>query len=435
MNSNIPGGKVFVFKSGLASQTGNQFGTLQEALLQARACPGSTVRMDGNGSTVAGTYDWTGVAFDGGDGKIGGTLSCVNGTRFTGLGLVRNVAIHQVNTGFPLFTTPAGNWNLVLEQGASLTADAGATQPTISVAATTTFFGATLKNGSFLGGGIGGATAAEISAIAASSTEIFLQTGSFILANALTGAGAIAVEAEDGCSVASPQTGAAAYTVSYSELAAFKCRGIATSIAAYTGSGTGLLTGAAVGALGAQDGLTYGIGQRILLPKGLTNVSAVDQGPWVVSVVGDGATQYVLTRPGWWAHLALIEPGTVIELGAEGTGVLSGTSWKAMCANALRVDTGDPLFFPGQATALISMGAGTPTGLAIVTTIPIFSTASGITWTPVTATTPTLTVTYGQSAMTAGALGTASATIQARIAAGTVNVADGSTGKITIRNW
>lgn len=124
-------------------------------------------------------------------------------------------------------------------------------------------------------------------------------------------------------------------------------RVVITSIAAYAGTGTGVLTASATGAIGAQDGATLTAGQLVFLPKvtggaGGTTVAA-DVGPWIVTDPG-GATKFVLTRPAWWAHGAAIQQAFDIPI-AEGT-VWIGSTWRTTCAAGLLVDTGDPLFYP-----------------------------------------------------------------------------------------
>ena len=146
---------------------------------------------------------------------------------------------------------------------------------------------------------------------------------------------------------------------------AFSVRGVATSIGANTGTGTGKLTVTATGALGAQDGLTYTAGQQIFIQPGTSNVAAVDSGPWVVTNPGGVGVQAVLTRPAWWSHGAAWISGSEIIVGGEGTN-LANTTWRATAASAL-IDATDPAFYCGrfvfQATLVagtLVMAAGTP---------------------------------------------------------------------------
>lgn len=125
-------------------------------------------------------------------------------------------------------------------------------------------------------------------------------------------------------------------------------RVVITSIAAYVGTTTGVLTASANGAIGAQDGATLTAGQIVFLPKvtggagGTT--AAADVGPWVVTNPGGASAKFVLTRPAWWTHGAAIPQASTIVI-AEGT-VWAATTWRSTCAAGLVIDTGDPLFYP-----------------------------------------------------------------------------------------
>ena len=219
--------------------------------------------------------------------------------------------------------------------------------------------------------------------------------------------------------------------VSPTELQGFRARAVVTSLAAYTGTGTGVLTGSANGAIATQDGVTLAVGDQILIPTGTANVTAVDAGPWVVTTLGTAGTKYVLSRPDWWAHGLAFPSGAVIEIGGEGT-FWAGTSWKGFAAAGV-VDTNDPQFFPGRVTQSVVLVAGTKT----IANVPILSaTRTGVEMTRTTANTSTLTTGgYQTTTFTPGALGTASLVIQAAVAAGTINVADVSTLALTIINW
>lgn len=151
---------------------------------------------------------------------------------------------------------------------------------------------------------------------------------------------------------------------------ALKATTVATSIAAYTGTGTGTLTGSSNGALGAQDGITLTAGQVVLFPSTISNVSAADVGPWVVTVVGTGGTKYVLTRPDWWAHGAAIVPAASIVVGAGGT-VWPGSTWRVFATGTKVIDTDDPTFYPEHSLFTATLGGGgtvTVSGLYIATT-------------------------------------------------------------------
>lgn len=137
-----------------------------------------------------------------------------------------------------------------------------------------------------------------------------------------------------------------------------KARAVVTSIAAYTGSGTGTLTGSVNGALGAQDGLTMVAGDVVFIPSQITNVTAAkDIGPYVVSVVGTAGTKYVLTRPDWWVTGSAIVQGAAISLGGEGS-AWAGSSWKTFAAKSKIIDTDDPVFYPDSHLFTATVGGG-----------------------------------------------------------------------------
>lgn len=149
-------------------------------------------------------------------------------------------------------------------------------------------------------------------------------------------------------------------------------RGVITTIAAYTGTLSGVLTGSAVGALGAQDtGVTPAIGDLLFLPKvtggaGGTTVGA-DAGPWVVTTPGNASTKFVLTRPGWYQHGAPIPQCLDIRIGGEGT-IWKGKTWRSFCAPGLVIDTGDPLFYPSSQSGAGAIGTPVTGVFAIGTT-------------------------------------------------------------------
>lgn len=152
----------------------------------------------------------------------------------------------------------------------------------------------------------------------------------------------------------------------------FMARGVITSLAAFTGSGTGVLTGSVNGAIGTQDGLTLAVGDVVILPAvtaGAAVIAAKDVGPYVVTAVGSASAKYVLTRPSWWATGSEIPAGHPLEVYGTGT-KWGGTAWKAMCAGGLVVDTGDPLLYPQveKGTKALAAGTGSVTGLFAFTT-------------------------------------------------------------------
>lgn len=209
-----------------------------------------------------------------------------------------------------------------------------------------------------------------------------------------------------------------------------KVRAVATSIGTYTSTG-GVLTAAATGAMSAQDGVTLVAGDGVLLPAGLTNVAAGDEGPWSVTDVGTSTTAMTLTRPGWWRNGSAVIPGREVTVSGEGT-LFPGTKWRSMAAKAKVVGTDSPALYPGLVMQQVTLS----TGAATVTNVPIFKTTSLVRFdrrTP--GGTLTSTVQYNASTVTAGALGTASATVQAQIATGGVQTSDTSVGVLSIQNF
>lgn len=150
-------------------------------------------------------------------------------------------------------------------------------------------------------------------------------------------------------------------------LGEFKARAVITSIAAYTAV-AGVLTANANGAIGAQDGVTLVAGDLVMLQAGITNVTAADAGPYVVTQVGTGGTPFILTRPNWYAHGDTIQPGIVVDVGGEGS-AWSGSQWKALCGKAQVVGTNDPKFYPRvvKGTQALTAGAATVNNLQVWT--------------------------------------------------------------------
>ena len=207
----------------------------------------------------------------------------------------------------------------------------------------------------------------------------------------------------------------------------FKARGVATSVAAFTAS-AGVLTANAVGALGTQDGLTYTAGQQIVLPV-ITNVTAANSGPYVVTNPGAAGAALVLTRPDWYPHGGTFVSNQPIDVGEEGS-LFGPSEWAPFAANGT-IGTSDPKFRPRSVTQQVTLVAG----VAVITNVPIYSvTQSNVHITRKTANTCTLTYQYVPLSYVAGDLGTATVTITAVIDAGTINNVDISTLLVTIEN-
>jgi hypothetical protein len=217
--------------------------------------------------------------------------------------------------------------------------------------------------------------------------------------------------------------------------AAFKARAVMTSLGANTGTTTGTLTITATGALAAQDGVTPATGDRLWIQEGTTNLAAAsDAGLWLVANAGGTGVHAVLTRPPEWQTGAVMIAGQQFEIGGEGT-LWAGTQWKSFAAKGSVVDTTAPLFFVREVSQAVALVASTFTlsnvGIRSATKSAVFAqfqAAGG---------TVTNTVGYGViAAPTPGAIGTASAVIDALASGMTKNgTADTSTVVVTVINW
>lgn len=181
----------------------------------------------------------------------------------------------------------------------------------------------------------------------------------------------------------------------------------------------------------SNDGLTYAEGDLCLL---VLQTTAAQCGIYKVGVVAAGVAALTRVVP----HEAgrKILNGMVVEV-SEGT-LYAGTSWKAMCTGAKVFGTDDPLFYPRKIHSTITLVAGTLAMGATQGTWLFSTTKSDVQVTRNTAGTSTAT-TGGYSAAvagrTAGKVGTAVVTVQAEVAAGTINNADVSTLDVLITNW
>lgn len=214
-----------------------------------------------------------------------------------------------------------------------------------------------------------------------------------------------------------------------------KARAVATSIGANTGTGTGTLTITATGALGAQDTVAVSAGDVIFIQEGTANVADIDAGPWVITTYGTTGVSAVLTRPSWWAHGGAMLTGTIIDVGGEGTR-WAGSQWKCFATTGTVIDTTAPTFWPRYAAKSVTAVAGVLGGAAI-TDLPIRS----ATFSQVVATnqgTASNTATRGAprvTAITAGKTGSASVTLNAESAPGTVNASDVGVYTVGVTNW
>jgi hypothetical protein len=176
----------------------------------------------------------------------------------------------------------------------------------------------------------------------------------------------------------------------------------------------------------ANDGVTNVQGDVVLL---WMQATAAQNGPYEVGAPVAGVAP--LTRPSWWATGGEFISGQSIDVGGEGT-VFKGTSWKAYAASGV-IDTNDPQFYPTKVTQQVNLGGGSPTGTVNITNVPIRNAAqSNFLITQVTPTTATLTNGgYEPRSITPSAT-SPSVAIQACVAGGGINTADGSTLNVTI---
>ena len=126
----------------------------------------------------------------------------------------------------------------------------------------------------------------------------------------------------------------------------YKARNIVTSLAAYTGSGTGTLTASANGAWPAQDGVTNAVGDVVFIPAQTTNlVGALDSGPWQIANLGGAGAKYVLQRPDWFVTGGTVVQGLDVVIGGEGTAG-AGNTWRSFATPGQTIGTNDPVFYP-----------------------------------------------------------------------------------------
>lgn len=210
---------------------------------------------------------------------------------------------------------------------------------------------------------------------------------------------------------------------------AYKARAVATSIAAYTAA-SGVITASATGAIGAQDGVTMVATDLLLIPEGLSNVTAADAGPYIVTNAGSGSAAFVLTRPDWWPHGGGILPGAVIQLGADGT-LFKGSAWKTFVAKSKVVGTDAPLLYPDYVCQSVTLASGVIT----VSNVPILSATKSFFGINRTTLGGTASGTYNPTTITAGVLGTGSFQVSSQSITGTTNASDTSTLNIAVENW
>jgi hypothetical protein len=104
----------------------------------------------------------------------------------------------------------------------------------------------------------------------------------------------------------------------------YKARNVVTSLQAYTGTGTNVLTETANGAWAAQDGVTNAVGDVVFIFTTTTNlVGALDSGPWQITSLGSAGSKWVLTRPSWFTT------GSTIPQGSTSTSVVRAPRGRA----------------------------------------------------------------------------------------------------------
>lgn len=224
----------------------------------------------------------------------------------------------------------------------------------------------------------------------------------------------------------------------------FYARVVCTLPDAYTGSGTATLTETtAASGLGTQEGVTLAVGDVVFVPPGSANLSnAKDSGPWVVSVIGNGATKWVLTRPDWWLNGSTIPQGKIIDIGGEGN-FSGGSRWKTFCGKNQNVGTNDPQFFVGRITFQVTLASGTKaltagTGGVGGGNCPVGILSASRSQCEVSLNTlggtNTGTVSYGSKALTPGYIGTAAVSLFAFAANMTTQASDASVLNVTLDN-
>jgi hypothetical protein len=163
--------------------------------------------------------------------------------------------------------------------------------------------------------------------------------------------------------------GALTGTLASAELLAWKRPVDATtaaSLAAYTRVAN-VITANANGALAAVDGVTLTVGQRMLLTRG---AAGADNGIYIVTQVGDGATPFILTRAVDMAASSDLVTGLAVQC-AGGT-ANGGDLFYLSTTGALTLNT-TSLTFSSKARLVVSgsvtISNGASSGTATVGTV------------------------------------------------------------------
>lgn len=172
-----------------------------------------------------------------------------------------------------------------------------------------------------------------------------------------------------------------------------------------------------------HDGQTFIANDRVLLANQTT---ASQNGIYVVGTVAAGAAP--LTRSFDMPAGSSVVAGTIVPV--IGGTVFAGTNWRATATAT--VGSADPVHYPET----VSLHATLVAGELTVTGIPLFASKYAIVMSRSAAAGTALTVQYvtGLTATMTGKTAPAF-TLNAAIAAGTINVADTSDLEVVVRNF
>lgn len=208
---------------------------------------------------------------------------------------------------------------------------------------------------------------------------------------------------------------------------------IVAALPAYTAT-AGVLTGNANGAITSAmaDGQTPAVGDTFLLPPGIAG-AAGDVGLYTITAVGSAGAVFTAVQASAWKSGTFVMPKTEV-LVSRGT-VFSNTTWVVTNTGLTNaIGSTNFLLYPRTVNLSVTLSAS---GNFAITTVPLLS-ATLTNVIPVRKTaggTVTSTIMYNMAAaLTPGALGTATTTVQASVAAGTANTADQSVLEVTIQN-
>ena len=141
----------------------------------------------------------------------------------------------------------------------------------------------------------------------------------------------------------------------------------------------GIMTGPTNTALPTQDnGVACAVGNLVFAPKGLANLPAAAQsGPWEITSLGSGSSQWTMERPSWWLTSSAIPLESSIRIGPEGL-VWKSVRFVTQATAAGIVDTTDPLF------SAFDFGPNAYTATVVITSLAAATTyAAGVLTGPV----------------------------------------------------